>query len=161
MERNIVIYIPNPKVLKPLFIVVYYMNDRPDPENQQQEPQEVHLVLASDDIGRAYSAFVLALGSSTMGVKCKLYCTMNALNIVKKDGSAKFTMPGAPPLSKYLKDALESGVSVTACGPSKEMLTNMGITPENLEAGVEFEDVIGFLNSALPAAKKGGIVLFI
>ena len=37
----------------------------------------------------------------------------------------------------------------------------MGITADNLELGVEFEDVIGFLTAALPASKKGGMVLFI
>jgi peroxiredoxin family protein len=50
------------------------------------DEQEVHLVLASNEPGRAYSALVLALGSVTMGVKCKIYCTINALEIVKKGG---------------------------------------------------------------------------
>jgi len=125
------------------------------------EQQEVHIVLLSNEPGRAYSALVLALGSVTMGAKCKLYCTMNALDIVKKGGAAKITMPGAPPLEKYLKDAIQAGVAVTACGPSKEMLEQMGVTKGNLEQGVEFEDVIGFLNTALPAAKNGGMVVFI
>lgn len=125
------------------------------------QQQEVHLVLASNDAGRAYSAFVLALGAVTMGAKCKLYCTMSALEILKKGGASKITMPGAPPLDKYLHDALDAGVTITACGPSKEMLLQMGVSPENLEPGVEFEDVIGFLNAALPASKQGGMVLFI
>jgi predicted peroxiredoxin len=125
------------------------------------EQQEVHIVLLSNEPGRAYSALVLALGSVTMGAKCKLYCTMDALDIVKKGGASKITMSGAPPLEKYLKDAIEAGVEVTACGPSKEMLEMMGIRKDNLEQGVEFEDVIGFLNTALPAAKNGGMVVFI
>ena len=70
-------------------------------------------------------------------------------------------MLGAPPLDKYLQDAINAGVQITACGPSKEMLQQMGVTPDNLEQGVEFEGVIGFLNAALPASKKGGRVLFI
>jgi predicted peroxiredoxin len=86
---------------------------------------------------------------------------MGALDIVKKGGASKITMPGAPPLDKYLHDAISAGVQITACGPSKEMLKQMGVTPESLEQGVEFEDVIGFLNEALPASKKGGMVLFI
>ena len=128
---------------------------------QEEDQQEVHLVLASNDPGRAYSALVLALGAATMGAKCKLYCTMGGLDIVKKDGASKITMPSAPPLDKYLHDAIDAGVQVTACGPSKEMLLQMGITSDNLEQGVGFEDVIGFLNAALPASKKGGMVLFI
>ncbi len=127
----------------------------------EEEQQEVHLVLVSNDPGRAYSALVLALGSITIGAKCKLYCTMGGLEIIKKGGASKITIPGAPSLDKYLHDAIEAGVQVTACGPSKEMLKQMGVTPETLEEGVEFEDVIGFLNAALHASKKGGMVLFI
>ena len=130
--------------------------------SKQKEEQEVHIVLISNEPGRAYSALVLALGTVTMGAKCKLYCTMGGLDIVKRGGASKITMPGAPSLDKYLHDAIEAGVQVTACGPSKEMLKQMGITADNLESGVEFEDVIGFLTAAvLPASKKGGMVLFI
>lgn len=130
-------------------------------QDGEEEQQEVHLVLASNDPGRAYSALILALGSATMGIKCKLYCTMGALDIVKKGGASKITIAGAPPLDKYLNDAIKAGVQVTACGPSKEMLHQMGVTLDNLEQGIQFEDVIGFLNAALPASKKGGMVLFI
>jgi predicted peroxiredoxin len=126
-------------------------------ESVSEEQQEVHIVLVSNDPNRAYPALILALGTITMGAKCKLYCTMNGLDIVKKGGASKITMLGAPPLDKYLKDAIDAGVEVTACGPSKEMLAQMGITRDNLEQGVEFEDVIGFLKAALPAAKKGDI----
>lgn len=112
------------------------------------EQQEVHIVLLSNEPGRAYSALVLALGSVTMGAKCKLYCTMGGLDVVKKGGASNITMPGAPPLEKYLKDAIEAGVEVTACGPSKQILEQMGVTKDTLEKGVEFEDVIGFLNTA-------------
>lgn len=43
------------------------------------EQQEVHIVLISNDPSRAYSALVMALGSVSMGTKCKLYCTMGGL----------------------------------------------------------------------------------
>src|SRR6478736_870651 len=126
-------------------------------EKNEEQQQEVHIVLVSNDPNRAYPALTLALGAVTMGAKCKLYCTMSGLDIVKKGGASKITMPGAPSLDKYLHDAIEAGVQVTACGPSKEMLKQMGITADNLELGVEFEDVIGFLTAALPASKKGGM----
>jgi predicted peroxiredoxin len=126
-----------------------------------EEQQEVHIVLVSNDPNRAYPALILALGTITMGAKCKLYCTMSGLDVVRRGGASKMTMPGAPPLEKYLEDAIDAGVEVTACGPSKEMLAQMGITKDNLERGVQFEDVVGFLKAALPAAKKGGMVLFI
>ncbi|MEM0446494.1 MAG: DsrE family protein [Candidatus Nitrosocaldus sp.] len=130
-------------------------------EEVKEQQQEVHIVLVSKEPSRAYPAFVLALGSVAMGTKCKVYCTMDALEIVKKGGAAGITLAGAPPLEKYLKDAIAAGVKVTACGPSKEMLIQMGIRKDTLEEGVEFEDVIGFLNEALPAAKKGGMIVFL
>ncbi len=95
-----------------------------------------------------------------MGAKCKLYCTMGGLNL-KKGGASKITMSDVPSLDKNLHDVIEAGVHLTARGPSKEMLKQIGVTPETLEEGVEFEDVIGFLNAALPASKKGGMFLFI
>ena len=76
--------------------------------SEQKEEQEVHIVLISNEPGRAYSALVLALGTVTMGAKCKLYCTMNGLEIVKKGGASKITMPGAASLDKYLHDAIEA-----------------------------------------------------
>ena len=126
-----------------------------------EEQQEVHIVLVSNDPNRAYPALILALGTITMEAKCKLYCTMSGLDVVKRGGASKITMPGAPPLDKYLKDAIDAGVEVTAWGPSKEILAQMGITKGNLEQGVQFEDVVGFLKAALPASKNGGMVLFI
>lgn len=137
------------------------INNQNDHNNIGNPLQEVHLVLASNAPGRAYSSLILALGTVAMGAKCKLYFTMGALDIIKKGGASKIVMPGVPPLEKYLHDAIKEGVVVTACGPSKEFLLQLGITPDNLEQGVEFEDVIGFLNAALPASKKGGLVLFI
>jgi predicted peroxiredoxin len=86
-----------------------------------EEHQEVHIVLVSNDPNRAYPALILALGTITMGAKCKLHCTMSGLDVVKSGGASKITMPGAPPLEKYLKDAIDAGVEVTACGPSREM----------------------------------------
>ena len=35
---------------------------------------------------------------------------MNGLDIVKKGGASKITMPGAPSLDKYLHDAVEAGL---------------------------------------------------
>ena len=42
-----------------------------------EEQQEVHIVLVSNDPNRAYPALILALGTITMGAKCKVYCTMS------------------------------------------------------------------------------------
>lgn len=60
-------------------------------ESMSEEQQEVHIVLVSNDPNRAYPALILALGSLTMGAKCKLYCTMSGLDVVKREGSSKMT----------------------------------------------------------------------
>ena len=54
-----------------------------------EEHQEVHIVLVSNDPNRAYPALILALGTITMGAKCKLYCTMSGLDVVRGCGSFK------------------------------------------------------------------------
>ena len=43
------------------------------------------------------------------GAKCKLYCPMGGLDIVKRGGASKITMPSVPSLDKYLHDAIEAG----------------------------------------------------
>jgi len=125
------------------------------------EEQEVRLILSSNDPNRVYPALVLALGATTMGAKVKVYCTMLGYDVIKKGGADKIQLPGFPPASKFMKDAMEAGVEFIACAPSKEVLTQMGITEETVEKGVKLEDVIPFLNEALPSVKKGGLVLFI
>ena len=83
------------------------------------------------------------------------------LDVIKRGRASKITMPGAPPLDKYLKDAIDGGVEVTACGPSKEMLAQMGITKDNLEQGVQFEDVVGFLKACTTISKEGWYIIYI
>ncbi|MDJ0270415.1 MAG: DsrE/DsrF/DrsH-like family protein [Aigarchaeota archaeon] len=101
------------------------------------------------------------MGSAVMGAKAFVYCTMDGLSIVRKGEVEKIQLEGAPPLSKLVEDAKNAGVKFVACAPSKEMLQQMGITAETVLQGVELEDVFGFLNNALPAARQGGIVLFV
>jgi len=123
--------------------------------------QELHIVLLSNDPGRAYPAFSLAMGAIAMGTKAKIYATSNGLDVVVKGGADKIQMPGMPPLSKLIEDSIKLGVKICACGPTPEFLKQMGITEDKVVEGVELEDVITFLNEALPAAQKGGIVTFI
>lgn len=122
---------------------------------------EFHIVLVSNDPARAYPAVQLALGAAAMGHKVKLYATTAGLDVVKKDAVEKIQFPGFPPLKQILQDAIKNGVKVCACAPSTDILKNLGVTKDNVVDGVSLEDVIGFLNDAVPAAQKGGIVTFI
>jgi predicted peroxiredoxin len=125
------------------------------------EQQEIHIVLVSNDPQRVYPALTLALGGASMGAKAYIYCTMGGLEAIKRETAGKIQLPGLPSVEKYVKDALDSGVSICACAPSKEMLSQMGVSQSSVFEGVRIEDVTGFLSAALPAAKNGGVVLFV
>jgi predicted peroxiredoxin len=125
------------------------------------QQQEVHIVLVSNDPQRVYPALTLILASIALGVKAYLYCTMGGLDVVRKETSSKISMPGMPPIEKYVKDAIESGAYVCACAPSREFLEKMGINEQSVLPGVKLEEAITFLNRALIAARNGGIILFI
>jgi len=56
---------------------------------------------------------------------------------------------------------MKFGAEVCACAASSDILKNQGITPQTVKPGVQLEDMMGFLNGALPAAKDGGVVTFI
>lgn len=123
--------------------------------------QELNIVLVSNDPARAYPAVQLALGAAAMGHKVKLYATTSGLDVVKKDTVENIQIPGFPPLKEVLQDAITNGVKVCACAPSAEILRNLGVTKDTVVDGVTLEDVIGFLNDAMPAATRGGVVTFI
>lgn len=125
------------------------------------EQQEVHIVIVSNDPTRVYPAVTLALGATSLGAKAKIYATMNGLDLVRKDAGERIKFPGMPPIDKYVKDAIAAGASICACAPSREMLSQMGINESTVIQGVTLEDAIGFLTAALPAAKTGGVVLFV
>lgn len=123
--------------------------------------QEIHIVLVSNEPERVYPALTLILAASALNVKAYLYCTMKGLDVVLKDKMNKISLPGMPPIEQYLKDAIASGAYVCACAPSKAMLEQMGVNEKTLFPGVQMEEAITFLNNALNATKKGGIVLFV
>lgn len=118
-------------------------------------------MIVSNDPTRVYPAVTLALGATAMGAKAHLYCTMAGLDVIRKDAGERIKFPGLPPIEKYVGDAIGSGAQVCACAPSREMLAQMGINESTIIPGVKIEDVVGFLQNALPAAKSGGIVLFV
>ncbi|HZW55967.1 MAG TPA: DsrE/DsrF/DrsH-like family protein [Nitrososphaerales archaeon] len=134
--------------------------ETPKPE-QQKTQQELHIVIVSNDPTRVYPALTLALGATALGARANIYATMNGLDVVRRDAADRIKFPGMPPIDKLVGDAIGGGVSICACAPSREMLAQMGITSETVISGVKLEDVVGFLTSALPAAKNGGVVLFI
>lgn len=126
-----------------------------------EQKQEVHIVIVSNDPTRVYPAVTLALGASALGTKVKLYATMNGWDLIRRDAGERIKFPGMPPIDKYVRDAIAAGASVCACAPSREMLAQAGLNESTVIPGVTLEDAIGFLTAALPAAKTGGVVLFV
>jgi len=123
--------------------------------------QELHIVLVSNEPARAYPAIQLALGAAAMGNKAKVYATTGGLEVLRKGAADQIHLPGYPPLGQILRDAIKLGVEVCACAPSTDILKAQGITKDTVEEGVKLEDMIGFLQGALPAAKDGGVITFI
>ncbi len=123
--------------------------------------QELHIVLVSNDPARVYPAVQLALGAAATGRKAKIYATTAGLEVLRKGAADKIQLPGFPPLGQVLRDAISMGVEVSACAPSADILKSLGISKDTVEPGVKLEDLIGFLNSALPAAQNGGVITFI
>jgi predicted peroxiredoxin len=123
--------------------------------------QELHIVLVSNDPQRAYPAFQLAMGAAALGNKARVYATTAGLDLLRKGAADNIQLPGYPPLGQVIRDAIKYGAEVCACAASSEILKNQGITPQTVEPGVRLEDMMGFLNRALPAAKEGGVVTFI
>lgn len=114
---------------------------------------KLHLVLLSNDPHCVYPALTFALAAASMGDEAHLYCTMGGLDALHPDHRQGLQLEGMPPVEQYLRDALEAGVQVRACGPSKEMLEQMGITEDVLDEGVELEDVTGFLLDLKPVGQ--------
>jgi len=121
---------------------------------------KLHLVLLSNDPERVYPALTFTLSAAAMGDEAHLYCTMGGLDLVHPERRQAIQLEGMPPVDRYLKDALEAGAKVYACGPSKEMLAGMGITEDVLDEGVELEDVSGFLLNLKPV-DAGTLLSFI
>lgn len=111
---------------------------------------KLHLVLLSNDPQRVYPALTFALAAAAMDDEVRLYCTMGGLDVLHPERRQGIRLEGMPPVERYLKDALEAGVKIAACAPSKEMLERLGLTRDVLDEGVDLEDVTGFLLDLKP-----------
>ncbi|MFQ6016345.1 MAG: DsrE family protein [Anaerolineae bacterium] len=114
---------------------------------------KLHVVLLSNDPERVYPALMFTLTAAAMGDEASLYCAMSGLDLVHPERRKAIGMEGMPPADKFFKDALAQGVKVYACGPSREMLEEMGITEDILDEGVKIEDVTGFLLGIKPVTE--------
>ena len=96
---------------------------------------------------------MLSLSAAAMGDEGNLYCAMSGLDSVHPERWMAMEMEGMPSADQFFKDNLAQGAKIYACGPSREMLEEMGITEEILDEGVEIEDVTGFLLNIKPVTQ--------
>ncbi|MBS7281620.1 MAG: DsrE family protein [Candidatus Freyarchaeota archaeon] len=122
---------------------------------------KLYLVLLSNDPKRVYPALMLSLAAAAMKDDVYLYCAMDGLDLGHKERRKSIQLEGAPPADKLYKDALALGVRVCACAPSREMLTQMGITESVVDKGVRLEDVTGFLLDLKKDVGDGTLLTFI
>ena len=114
---------------------------------------KLHLVLLSNDPERVYPALMFTLSAAAMGDEVNLYCAMRGLDLVHPERRKAIKMKGMPSADQFFKDTLAQGVKIYACGPSREMLEQMGITEDILDEGVKIEDVTGFLLNLKPVTE--------
>lgn len=114
---------------------------------------KLHVVLLSNDPNRVYAALMFTLTAAAMGDEANLYCAMSGLDLVHPKRREAIEMEGMPPAEQFFEDALAQGVEICACGPSRQMLEQMGITDDILDEGVKIEDVTGFLLNIKPVTE--------
>ena len=98
------------------------------------EKKSMVVIAGSDALENIYKAFVLATTGGGMGLDVTMFFTMSGLNVVKKGGAEKISMPGAPPLAELLEQAKDLGVKLVACSLAMKV---MGIEEGDLIEGVK------------------------
>jgi predicted peroxiredoxin len=108
--------------------------------------KKVLIFCGSDDPHKAFPPFMLGSGAQALDMELTLFFTLDGLNIVRKGGAEKITLPGAPKtLPEFLEVAKEGGARLIACSAAFAIA---GITEEDLIEGVECGGVATFVTEA-------------
>jgi predicted peroxiredoxin len=100
----------------------------------------------SDDPQKAFPPFMLGSGALATEMEVTMFFTMNGLNIVRKGGAEKITLPGAPKtLPEFIQVLKEGGATMIACSAAFPIV---GIKEEDLIEGVECGGVATFVIGA-------------
>jgi predicted peroxiredoxin len=100
----------------------------------------------SDDPQKAFPPFMLGSGALATEMEVTMFFTMSGLNIVKKGGAEKITLPGAPKtLPEFIKVVQEGGAKMIACSAAFPIA---GINEQDLIEGVECGGVATFVIGA-------------
>jgi predicted peroxiredoxin len=100
----------------------------------------------SDEPQRAFPPFMLGSGALAMDTEVMLFFTMSGLNIVRRGGAEKITLPGAPKtLTEFIDIVRQGGAKLVACSAAFPIV---GCKEEDLVEGVECGGVVTFLDEA-------------
>ena len=100
----------------------------------------------SDHPEKAFPPFMLGVGALAIDMELMLFFTMSGLNIIKKGGAEKISIPNAPkPLPEFIKTVQELGARLVACSAAFP-LVNM--KEGDLIEGVEVGGVATFVSEA-------------
>ncbi|MDY7107089.1 MAG: DsrE/DsrF/DrsH-like family protein [Planctomycetota bacterium] len=107
----------------------------------------------SDDPYRAFPPFMLSMGALANEMEVFMFFTMTGLNIVRKGGAEKITLPGAPKtLPEFIALAREGNAKMVACSAAFSIAD---INESDLIDGVECGGVATFV----AAAEEADVVL--
>jgi predicted peroxiredoxin len=100
----------------------------------------------SDSPEKAFPPFMLGSGGLALDMEVTLFFTMSGLNIVRKGGAEKITLPGAPKtLPEFIKVMRDGGAKMIACSAAFPIV---GIKEQDLIDGVEYGGVATFVSGA-------------
>lgn len=100
----------------------------------------------SDNPEKAFPPFMLGSGAIATDMELFLFFTMSGLNIIKKGGAEKITIPNAPKtLPQFIAFAKENGARLVACSAAFPLVN---ITEKDLIDGVEIGGVATFVTEA-------------
>jgi predicted peroxiredoxin len=109
-------------------------------------PAKMMIFCGSDDPQKAFPPFMLGSGALATEMEVTMFFTMSGLNIVKKGGAEKITLPGAPKtLPEFIKVVQEGGANMIACSAAFPIA---GINEQDLIEGVECGGVATFVIGA-------------
>ncbi|MBN2494911.1 MAG: DsrE/DsrF/DrsH-like family protein [Deltaproteobacteria bacterium] len=104
----------------------------------------------SDHPEKAFPPFMLGSGALASDMELMLFFTMSGLNIIKKGGAEKISIPNAPKtLPQFIATVKELGGRMVACSAAFPLV---GIEEEDLIEGVEVGGVATFVSEAEEAA---------
>jgi len=112
------------------------------------EKENLYLVLLAagfDQADRARSAFMFASLAASAGMRAVVFCVQEAVELLRRGAIEEGARQagGGPGLAQRIAEALEAGVEIHAC---TQALSNRGISPDELMAGVSPHGAMSFID---------------